>query len=1176
MVLERGNEVVATGDVVGQYKPGEEAGFSALANVQVVKDIHLTDAAGFNIYMGKRTNASGQIINGKFAQAHLFVEILGKQDDIDKISLMLEADWAGGSTFSGLAAIQVLDPIQLGQPVTMRGKEYRMFLSPETGGQINVVNNELGLTQGNLTIEMVQGEATFARGTFDIAYDFQNPDAGITAEGELQLLQTLELGSAAGYTFTLEGGTGISGRVEQNSLKWIQGSLKLGVARDDVGQFGFLTLEGKYEGGDDPKFNGSASAKIIKEFDLRFTALGYGFHLQPSEFTITLENSAFKQFDGNIGLIARQASPRPGGGMQGDVKMSLSGGGIKQGEGWIFNGTASAEVTGNIEVGTAGVYAFSIQGGTGLSLTVANNRFTQIEGTLKGKVTENSVDFLGFECWVKYDAGATEGDPGYVDARGSCKLLCEKELYNNGTYSFSVLPTEGPTAIIDVQRNEVKKVGGELAFRLQNSGVEGMPLKIRGTARGEYDNETRKFSGEGDIRLESDLEFNLTSDGMTKIILKAGSGGNTRIENNELRELGGTLIGELWTEKDGASAPLVGLNAAGKYNAVTNKLERFEGEATLMRDLTLGPSANPYLIVHEGLSASILIIDNKLITLEANNGHLSVPSLNLEGGFTYLKYSCASGRDEYSGSGWIQVDMLKDDEDKGRYLRGKINFEYRPDDTWDADGTVDFGVNHYISGQVRAHINQDLDPKLGGTLNIGPANVMEGRELFKKKIKLFSMAMRFAAGPVPISLNVGAEGSLGVDMLPLRLSGSIGFDNFFPKRMNAPSFTAQAQMDWGLRIKAALMAYADARIDVVVASLGLGVLGTAEIGGDATVNGGVTLNSDGDKFWGELGLGVKFAPTASVAVKPYVVAGLLGQDFKHEFSGLSFDLGNVFSWEYGKTFKFGDQPEAPQANSERTDAQAGAVRTETSKQTSAADAQALSQDSMPAAPQARAGEPQLESGSQMAGEKKDTPKGDTGNPELDEKMQLIGEIGEVAGAVSDIVSQVMTLISAATLGPIAFVLVLCWKWVTGDLGRLVDNVMRVIDFWGKWNHLLIPYLPEWWNGFIEFAQNPTSALDKWWNGDVYTRQAVAAGEHIGTPADVRGQMCKTLFSGICAEGDRRALEVIFEYSIGRGDLYAVFDASGYDGNSYQNSWWRHGDWGGSKLQQMWDAQGVDY
>jgi len=779
---------------------------------------------------------------------------------------------------------------------------------------------------------------------------------------------------------------------------------------------------------------------------------------------------------------------------------------------------------------------------------------------------------LGFECWVLYDAGENQGDPGFVDARGSCKLLCEKELYNQGGYKFSVLPTEGPTAIINVLRNEVKEVGGEIAFRLENNTDATNPLRIKGSASGLYNNDTGKFTGAGDIYLESDLNFKLNADGTTKIVLKAGSGGNTSIADNKLLRLGGTLIGELWTD----GRPLVGLRAEGRYNAVTNKLEHFAGDATLMRNLEMGPEGNPYLIVHQGLTASILITDNKLMRLEANNGLLSVPALNLEGGFTYLRYSCESGRDEYSAAGYIQVEMLKDQADKGRYLRGKIDFEYRPDDTWDANGTVDFKINHYIGGQVRAHINQDLDPKLGGTLDIGPANMMEGRELFKKKLKLFSMSMRFAAGPVPISLNVGAEGFLGVDMLPLRLRGSVGFDNFYPKHMNAPTFTATAQMDWGLRVKAMLMAYADARVDVAVASLGLGLLGTAEVSGDALATGGVTLNSDGSKYWGELGLGLKFAPTASVGVKPYVVAGLVGTDFKHEFAGLSLKLGELFSWEYGKTFKFGDQPEAPSSNSERSAVPTGGVSSNTAAETSATAAAALGQESLPAAPAAKAGEAKLESGADMAGSQKQAKEGTSGDSATDDKMKMIGDIGEVAGAVADIVSQVMTLIGAAMLGPIAFVLVLCWKWVTGDLGRLVDNVMKVIDFWGKYKHLLIPYLPDWWTGFIDFARNPSSAIDKWWNGDVYTRQAVAANEHVATPADVRGQMCKTLFGGYCAEGDRRALETIFEYSIGNGDLNAVLRESGSDGNSYQNAWWRHSDWGGSKLERMWDQQGIDY
>ncbi len=947
----------------------------------------------------------------------------------------------------------------------------------------------------------------------------------------------------------------------------------LGVASAKEGQFGTLELSGKYTGGDAPKFDGRAIATITKEYDLNTKAFGYSFYLcQKSGFGITLENSEFTKFDGQIGILARQKAKKKGG-MQGDVRMDLSGDGDKSSGEWIFNGTASATLQGDINVGTAGVYDFSIQSGTGVLITVENSKFTSIEGTLKGKVTEKKKDFLGFECWVRYAAGA-EGEDGTIDALGSCKLLGEKELLNNNGYVFALLPTPGPTAFIDVQQNEVKKVGGELSFRLKNTNVEGDPLSIKGFAKGEYDNETKMFSGSGAIFLESDLKFNLSSDGKARIVLKKGSGGQTDIVNNELTHLGGKIIGELITE----DKPLVRLEAEGDYNAVTNVLERFMGKATLLRTMELGPEGNPWIIVHKDLSAQIEVRDNQLISAEAQNGKFDVPALNMQGGFDSISWSCATGKNVYKGKGFLKFEMLKEDKELGRKLGGRVDLEYREDDTWNVHGKVDYRLNHYIGGSLDVEMDQAMDPTLGGTLTAGPMNVMEGRELFQKKLTLFKMKIPFVIGIVPASFNFGAEGYIGLDMLPMRLSGTFGVSNFKPKAMNVPDFAAEAELDWGFKMKAGLMAYADLRIDVGIASAGGGLKGIAEMGGEAKIKANAKLNAKAGKYWGELGVGLSFAPTAVLKAQPYLTAEL-GEKFDYDFDAYEYQLGEIFKYDWGTTYKFGDAPPTNEENGQRQAAPGGQTKSDVSKETSSVAAESYGKDKTPQAPTAKAGTPAMESGAELA-DKKEKPK-DTSKPpsemsELEKTMKFAGDLGEVAGAAAFIIGELIVLIGSMLLGPIVFVLVLCWKWISGALKKVFDAIEKVGKFIEENWDLIADYMPGWWKAMMDFFDNPSSAIDKWWNGDVYTRDAVAAGEHVKAPAEVRGKMVETLFSGIAQEGDRRAMETIFAFSAKKGDLHTVISESGSSGDDFADSWWYHGDWGGSRLERIWDENGVEY
>lgn len=141
---------------------------------------------------------------------------------------------------------------------------------------------------------------------------------------------------------------------------------------------------------------------------------------------------------------------------------------------------------------------------------------------------------------------------------------------------------------------------------------------------------------------------------------------------------------------------------------------------------------------------------------------------------------------------------------------------------------------------------------------------------------------------------------------------------------------------------------------------------------------------------------------------------------------------------------------------------------------------------------------------------------------------------------------------------------------------MLDAITKVGDFITENWDMIAEYMPDWWKDMMDFFDAPSTAIDKWWNGDVYTRQAVAAGEHKKAPAAVRGKMVETLFSGIAQEGDRRAMETIFEFSAQNGDLFTVIAESGSDGDDFADSWWRHFDWEGSRLKRLWDDKGVEY
>ncbi len=1165
MQLHRGGVKCATGEVNGEYVFGAEGGFNGGVVFDVCERIALPRAGRFDLALTEETHARGTIVGNTFTEGAVDVVLVAREGDVDKARLAVGVTYTGGDEFSGHADIAVLDPIRVGER-RMGSAQYAIDLNTKTRGYVGLECNSLTAFDSEVGLDVLRDEAPFAEGNFALRYDLSDPAAAVNATGALRLIGVLELGDVGPYTFALEGGSELSVFIEDGGLAWIRGRMALAASTAREGRFATLVIDGRYEGGSKPKFDGSAAATVHKEHDLGFTAHGYGFFLQPSTgFSIVMKDTAFTEMHGAIGVLARQRSKKKDG-MHGDVRMTLGGDAVKQGDAWQFDGHADAHVEGGIRVGAAGAdgeYVFWIETGSGIAIDVRANRFVSVEGTLNGRVTDKGKDFLGFDCWVRYAAAENANDPGVIDARGSCKLLGEKELYRSEGFAFSLMPTTGYTALIVVEKNEIMEVGGSLGFRLENANAKPQPLKVSGTAEGHYNNTTGMFSGRGDIRLDSNLEFEM---GTNKIVLEKGSGGMTEVVDNRLARLGGDLIGRF----DDADGPLVTLTASGQFNAETPELERLAGTATLMRQLKLGPEGNPWIIVDDGLSCEVRMEHNALTYASIQNGKFTVPALRLRGGFDHLTMNAEGPETKYSGAGFLEMEMLKEDKEKGRKLKGRLDIDYREDDTWNARGTVDYNITPYLGGQITAEMDQTLDPVLGGTLVMTKKEMLPARDLFQMQFPIIPDITIPVAGIA--GFGFGARGYFGLSALPMTLSARVGVANFRPRQMNVPDFEAEADIDWGLRLSAGAMAYLDARINVLIASASIGIQGTADLAGDALVKAKGKLAGKAGEYSGELGIGLVFAPKVTLKAQPYAKASLFTKEWAKVWEGYEYDLGEVFTYEWGSTYKFGDTPEAPKANSERNAAaMSGGARQDMTRSFDAESADSFGEERASPAVQATEGRPAMESGEDLKN-KKEEEEADSMEGLKDDSKDA-SDIGSVMAAVGNIISQLGQILGSLTFGPIGLVLCLCWKWLSGALKKLYDDWCLVTDYiknnWDK----IKEYLPVWFVSFVEFFDDPGSAVDKWWNADEYTRDAVNEGEHLKAPTEVRGNMVGNLFGGYAGDEDRRAIEEVFAVSKNKGDLVGVIVASEYKVIEYPESWYRHDDWAGSHLQSIYLSMG---
>lgn len=417
--LKKGGEEVATGSINGTYKFGDEAGFTGGITIQMSTDAELVTVGRFTIFLGQQTNVTGQTEQSKIKTATGDFVLVAKEGGEPAIDLAVNATYTEGQGIGGAATITVHKPILLGS-----GGDYEVYLDPETGGTINIANSEPKDLSGQITISVAKKGEHFAKGTFSVQYDFsQGADAKIDAEGSVEITAALKLGEAKGFTFTLMSGTGITFKVTQSDLDWVEGELGLEIG--DAEKFAELKLNGKYVAGANPSFSGEASAKITRKYDLGFEFKGFKFYLTESQITLTLADSEFQGANGTIGVSAEKDT--------GNITVELNGDYDHKAK--AFNGTGTATVEGELEVGGAGGYEFVVQGGSGLTIEMSASDIKKIEGELIGKVTDTGKDFIGFSCKVTY---RTEGD-GEIDVDGQATLLGEKQVFKLGKDRKSVV-----------------------------------------------------------------------------------------------------------------------------------------------------------------------------------------------------------------------------------------------------------------------------------------------------------------------------------------------------------------------------------------------------------------------------------------------------------------------------------------------------------------------------------------------------------------------------------------------------------------------------------------------------------------------------------------------------------------------------------------------------------------
>ena len=303
------------------------------------------------------------------------------------------------------------------------------------------------------------------------------------------------------------------------------------------------------------------------------------------------------------------------------------------------------------------------------------------------------------------------------------------------------------------------------------------------------------------------------------------------------------------------------------------------------------------------------------------------------------------------------------------------------------------------------------------------------------------------------------------------------------------------------------------------------------------------LRGGAEGFGGELGVGIRLAPTFMLRIVPFVEARIAELAAVYDFPALEMDMGELFSFEWGTKYLFGDVE--------------GQEEGTTSEQSTPAPAQSETKHTeapqMPVSTGAGGnvpGGPQLDSGEEVANKQAAAGGGGDagGMGEMMEKVDQISTLAEGIGALADLMKIIINAImAAATFGPIGLMVYLVFEAVFGDLSwdSISQKVDAIVKAYEEGKEMLEPFLPEWLTDVIDiFTGERPSLLDALFGADDAMREAVARGEHEYAPAEMRAKMCEEMLKGYTGEADQDAIIEVLRFSSSKGDLSSVVSMAG--------------------------------
>lgn len=673
-----------------------------------------------------------------------------------------------------------------------------------------------------------------------------------------------------------------------------------------------------------------------------------------------------------------------------------------------------------------------------VTVNVKDDVLEKVSGTVNLALSDEKGEYLNFESSGEFDCINTDSVSGDVKAT----FVREKLIAKFGKVAFYVTESgHGGDTTFDchIEKNQIQTISGALNVMFRKTGESGEEDFFAGSVSGSYDADNGNLTADGSIRLCKDIAFPEGNGKNGQFVLCEGSSGEAHITNGNIDTITGNLTVKIKSPKTNESETSgeITVTSTGTVDVAGGHVKEFDGTATLTGNFKLAKDLSL-----TSLQAGISIRDDKLQEISgAASIEYKKGDFTITGACNTFKWKKAEdgGEDDIVFNGELGITGFKNK------LSGKATIDYSSkENKVTCAGELDFKITEWLSGKVNVNFDNGWDdPEISGSIDATGVEMIPGTTLMA-----FAKEADFHI-PIygPLSLNAGIGFGASLDMEPLTLDGHADIQPFRLSKLKSgalPDFKLEINAKTGLKLNASVAPYIGLELGITLLSAGVRVKGKAELEASATANVGGMIKGGDEGLSGELSLGFSVDSSASLSVIPELYAQAQGLgSVTYPIKEWKYDLGSIYSFKWGKKYKFGD---------------AGASSEESDQVTK------LPGDAKTKATEAKSGEVESKYGSKKSGgqvgDGKETPKLDSpskvgkesfgknvegGTDSVGGIQQTIEQVTAIAkglGAIGEAVGFIGGLITSFSGGPIGVAVFLAAKIISGELS--LPNIKQKI------------------------------------------------------------------------------------------------------------------------------------